>query len=356
MTDPSAGASPAIATEAAAVAAPADPADPAGLAIAAPQRDALGVVGAIRIPGAERAREWWSGLPKLAQVFVALAALDLVMRALGLFRTSLFVDLSYPLSIITAFLPHDALILLPAVLVLRRPDALVAAPLVMRGAMAVALSELLGQPLRGLLSGNFVDPYTLPTIVFIVGIVATAGGWLAIAEGLRPLTPPQVDINAAGLANLVAGAIGVGAVIQLVTTLVQPGPDLDGQLWPTLFRLVSAASALGGLAFAYLGRTVIRARGDTRRPRQALELATVAFVLFAIGSLLMILFTVVALALTGLSGIWSGVLTGLSLLTGPVATTAVVVAFGLGLADPTTPDPSGTIGGVTNDTQSALSA
>lgn len=310
----------------------------------APPPESVGVVDPLRIPGAARGRQLWAAMPQLARIFLVLAAVDIVVRALGLFGTTLFLDLSYPLSVITAFFPHDALILLPAVIVLRRHDALVSAPLVTGGAIAVALAEVLGAPIRGLVSGNPVDPFAGPTLVALVVVAATAAGWIAIAEGLRPLNPAISDLSAAGLANLVAGAIGLGVLIQLASALVTPAPEVAADSG-ALYKLAGAALALGGLALAYLGRVVILGRGDAQRPKQAIDLATVAFVLIAIGSLLTTLLTIVVLALR-LSDVASGVLNGLALLTGPVATTALVVAFGLGLAD-----PSGTIEPVTHDTQ-----
>ena len=98
-------------------------------AIVAPMTDSkpvastndLGVVDPIRIPGAARVRRLWARLPLLSRVFVALAAVDVVVRGLGLFGTSLFLEIDHRLTWLTAFLPHDALILLPAVIVARRP-------------------------------------------------------------------------------------------------------------------------------------------------------------------------------------------------------------------------------------------
>ena len=313
-------------------------AQPAAAEPTATRSNALGVVDALRIPGAAAARRLWDGLPRLSQVFVALAAIDVVIRALGLLDTYLFLDLGQPLSVITAFLPHDALILLPAVLVWRRRDALEATPLITSGAIAVALAELLNAPLRGYLSGNPLDPFTAPTVIAIIASVATAAGWIAIAEGLRDLNPPKPDSAAAGLANLVGGAIALGAFIQLWSVFVQPAPDLGVPGWTTLAKLSGAALALGGFAFAYLGRVIVQGMGDRARPIQAINISTAALTLYAIGSLLTSLVSLVALAMPTWSDVAGAILTGIFLLTGPVALTALVVAFGLGLAD-----PSGTI-------------
>ena len=132
---------------------------------------ALGVVDPMRVPGGDRAREAWRGLPALGQAFVVLAAIEVVARALGLFGTRLFVDLADPLSVITAFVPHDALILLPAVIAWRRRDAVEATPLVIRGAILVALVELLDAPLRGRLLISLVNgPVAMTSLVVAFGL------------------------------------------------------------------------------------------------------------------------------------------------------------------------------------------
>src|SRR5262245_6464097 len=89
-----------------------------------------GVVDPLRVTGAAWARHTWAGLPQLSRSFVALAAIDVVVRALGLFDTRLGFAVDNPLSWFSAFLPHDALILLPAILLARRPDALESTPLI----------------------------------------------------------------------------------------------------------------------------------------------------------------------------------------------------------------------------------
>jgi hypothetical protein len=297
--------------------------------------DPVGVVDPIRIPGAARGRRAWAGLPNLAKVFVALVAIDVIVRALGLFGTSLFLDLGNPLSVITAFVPHDALILLPAVLVWRRADAVEATPLVMRGAMLVALVELLNTPLRGLLSGNPLDPIVAPTVISVTATLLMAAGWILLAFGLRELNPATPEASNAGLANIVGGAIAVGAIVSLASVLLLPAPDIGEPTWNTLVQLNSAMFVFEGLALAYLARIVVLGTGDVRRPIAARNTATGAMVLLAIGRLAMIAI--------GPGPIWLAIV----LITGPVAMTAFVVAFGLGLADAPARDasergPSGT--------------
>jgi hypothetical protein len=286
----------------------------------------LGVVEPLRIPGGARARETWAGLPLLSRIFVAAAGIDVVVRMLGLLDTQLGFALDYPLSWFTAFLPRDALILLPAVLLARRPDALDSTPLVMRGAVLIALVTFLLDPLRGLLSGNRLDPILAPTIVSILGILLTAGGWWWMAHGLRALNPVRPAESFAGLANIVGGAITIAAVANLGIALLGRPPDIGNPTWTSLLQLNSAMFAAQSLAFAYLARTVVLGTGDPARPREATAIATASLVLFAAGSMLLIV------PMQG--AIW----TAIYWVTGPVAMTGFVVAFGLGLAD-----PSGTI-------------
>ena len=293
----------------------------------------LGVGDPIRIPGAARARALWVGLPQVSRAFIALTAMDVVVRALGLFGTNLFLSIDDPLSWFSAFFPHDALILLPALILARRPDAIDATPLVMRGAIAVALVELLSTPARGLVSGNPLDPIVAPTIVSIVAILFLAGGWYWLALGVRALNPVRPAESSAGLANLVGGALALTALIYLAEALFGAPPDVGNPTWTALLQLNNAMSVVQSLAFAYLARTVVVGTGDPARPTAATNLATGSLVLMALGSVLMaigpLLFPVI-----GQNAIW--VVTGW--ITGPIAMTGFFAAFALGLAD-----PSGTI-------------
>jgi hypothetical protein len=316
--------------------------------------DGSGVVDPMRIPGADGARQAWLRLPVLGRAFVVLAALDVIVRAIGLFGTQLFVDLGDPLGVITAFVPHDALILLPAVLIWRRPDAVETTPLVMRGAILVALVELLNAPLRGLTSGNPIDPFALPTIISIAAAFLMAAGWATLAVGLRELDPAKPEQSTAGLANVVGGAIALAAIVNLAGVLLLPGADVGDPRWNALLQLNSAMSVLQILALAYLARIVVLGNGDVRRPSIARSTATVAVVLLAIGLLVTTVINLLALTQAafaqsiGLGGgpIWLAI----GLVTGPVAITGLVVAFGLGLAD-----MSGRVasGGVASDTIAA---
>jgi hypothetical protein len=300
---------------------------------AATTAEGLGVVDPLRIPGAAAARRAFLGLPTVARVFVALAGVDVVVRALGLFGTGLYLSLDQPLSWFTAFFPHDALILLPALAIARRPDAIEATPLVMRGSIAIALVELLSTPARGIVSGSSIEPIVAPTIVSIVAILFQAGGWYWLALGVRPLNPVRPAESSAGLANLVAGGLALTALIGLLTTLFGPAPEVGDPTWTALLQLNSAIFVVQSLAFAYLARIVVLGTGDRTRPTAATNLATGSLVLLAIGGVVDLLGPLLVPVTAG-NSIWVVI----GWLTGPVALTAFIASFGLGLAD-----PSGTI-------------
>jgi hypothetical protein len=285
----------------------------------------LGVVDPIRIPGAARAHGLWSGLPGLGQVFVALVAVDIVIRALGLFRTSLFIDLSAPLTWITAFLPHDALILLPAVILARRPTALAAVPLVLRGAVAVALVELLKDPIRGLLGGVNGDNLVLLELVAMASAWAIALGWVAIGRGLQAFSPAKPWDSSALLANIVGGALALVAIAAAGSWFVSD-LDLGDQLETLLVKATGIVAALSGLGLAYLAWVIVRGTDDPARPAAATRLASVSVAGIALGTVLSLVAGAGVIWLLIFFVAWVGGYTGL------------VVAFGLGLAD-----PSGTI-------------
>jgi len=287
----------------------------------------LGVVDPIRVPGAARARRLWSGLPGLAQVFVALVAVDIAIRTVGLFGTSLFLDLGSPITWLTAFLPHDALVLLPAVLLWRSPGALTDLPLLLRGAMTIALVELLKDPVRGVVAGTGAGLEVLPIVlVGFVAAIATGVAWAAIGRELRALAPAKPWDSSALLANLVGGAIAIAAVASAASALLFGELDLGDSVATLIVRVTGALAALSGLGFAYLAWIVVRGTDDPARPAIATRLGAVSVSAIAIGTFL---------SLVAGAGIFWILLLVVAYVGGY---TGLVVAFGLGLAD-----PSGTI-------------
>ena len=302
---------------------------PTGAAGAAPTD--LGVVDPIRIPGLGPARGIWLRLPALAKLFVALAILDYPLRLLHVGGLSSFIDLEVPITILWGA-THTAIVLLPAVLLLRQPNAPTAVPLIVRGAIAVALVELLSD-YAALVSPDFAANLDLWTVLRLVMAAARTAGYLAIGIGLVRLSraeqaPPTPTI--AGLANLVAASIAAPVVVGLVTQVLRP----SGSPFPGI-DIANIAFGASVIALAFLARAIVRGTEDVLRPRIARTLATAGAVLIAVDSVVMTALGLVVLynqvvdpsftLPNGQYGLgWFG--TGLGLL-------LLVVAFGLGLAD-----------------------
>lgn len=298
--------------------------------------EALGVVDPIRLPLPAALPRAWRRLPALGKAFVVLAALDVLVRALGLFGTSLAVDVAVPVSFVTAFAPHSLLILLPAILLFRRTDAQVTTPLVFRGAMVVAVLELVREPIQGLTADvNPEGAIASSGILYAVATLAIAAGWLAIGIGLAALNPARPGPSIAGLANLVSGAIVAGAVVGLASLFILPTMEGGDPGLNSALAAGAVAFAVQTIVWAFVARAAIRGTGDSRRPLVATYTATGAFILIGIGGALGALVGVFAIVQYSFElGIgapewalalgWAG---------GGLATSLVVVAFALGLAD-----------------------
>lgn len=301
----------------------------------------LGVVDPIRLPGfvrpgMSRGGATWQGLPTLGKAFVVLAVADIVARALGVFGRGLSIDPAVPISLVTAFVPRTLLILLPALLLLRRPDAGSATPLVLRGAVVLALVELLQDPLSSLAFGLPDGSGVVPGMGVGIGRTILASvGWLAIAVGLNAVTTGRPGAAIAGLANLVFGALFAAAIISLGLTLVLAPPDLGDPTWNAVTLVSNALFVVEAGVLAYLARVVVRGSEDARRPAFARALATTA--------------TVLGAAITAVVAVLSGIILvqivfvippSFSLaegapgwLAGWPVTLALLVALALGLAD-----------------------
>lgn len=248
----------------------------------------LGVVDPIRLPRPiEQARAWllraWNGLPNLGRLFVALTAADIVGRTLGLGGTSLGVELSVPVTLVSAFVPHDLLILLPALLIARRHDAPSATPLLFKAAVVLSLVQLLAGPLANAAAAGAGEAgFIMATLISITATVMRSASWLAMGTSLADLAegPPRPAL--AGLANAVFALLAASAVIGLTLMLVVGPPDLGDDLWTTLALLSNALLTVEAIAFAYLARVVLRGATDSRRPPLATLVASAAMIVTAI--------------------------------------------------------------------------
>jgi len=289
--------------------------------------DTTGVVGELRIP--DPVRRAYRSTPGLAMIFVGLAVLDAVARTLGVLQPAVHLDLAQPLPVLASFLPRDLLILLPAVIVIRLPSALHVTPFVLAGAVAISLGQLLELPL-----GSVVLP---PAMGYSAATFLPAFGWITLGWGLASLNPKAPPPTVAGTANLVAAVVVIAAAVLGVLPLVVPR-ELDLRDSSTLNTIISIAviEILGALAWGFFLRTVVRGFRDPRRPNLATSLATLAALLAAALSLGIAVLTVVGRVDSALFApiVQSPIYVPLFWLAGGGATSLLVVAFALGLADP----------------------
>ncbi len=302
----------------------------------------LGVVDPIRIPPAfTRAvasfrRRAWDPLPPVAKLFVALSALDIAWRAIGFAGTGLFISLESPISIVSTFLPHNLLIALPALVLARRADAAVATPLVLGGAVVLALVELLWSPFSNAAFGSGGDgAFVIGSIVQVGALVLKSVGWLALAYGLIAITAGKPSPFLGRLGNLVFAFLAAGAVVGLVSLLVSPF-DLGDPGWDAMQGIAAVVALVELVVFGFLARVIVHGTLDERRPAEATTVASGAVVMAAITGMLAAGVSLVAIVARSpdLGGAtqafaWVGYLGD------AFAKTLLFVAFGLGLADNT---------------------
>jgi hypothetical protein len=297
------------------------------------------VVDPIRVPDwlRDRARRAWTDTPLVARVFVGLAIVDVLVRWFGILQPpqSSFVDLR---GLYGFFMPHELWILLPAILLVRRPDAGRATPLILYGAVLVAVVRLAGASVTDLFGG------TEPSAWLVLGAVRAvllAAGWVLVARGLRRLNPAEPEPTAAGLANLVLGCSLLGSGVALVSSLVHVASDI-GLGTGGADVLSIAGSTAAEVAWAYLLWIVIRGMGDSRRPGLALGVAaTGASVTGVLTGLTMIVGPVLTAAQPSVE-FWTGsgfqdLFNALGFIAVALGETLVVASFALGLAEPPIP-------------------
>jgi hypothetical protein len=293
----------------------------------------LGVVDPIRVP--TWARDRLGRVPVVARLFVALAIADLIARALGILEPRLV--LNDPLALAATVASRAALILLPAVILVRRPTAPRDTPLVSAGAVFLALYTLLGRSTFAALD-DVLPLDEMHAHVLLAGLLATLGGvaYAVLGGGLAQLNPRKPSPVAGGLANLAAGAIVVAASLNLIAVIAfyanTEQPDL------LMFLLSPLLATLGQVGLAYLVRAVIRGLDDSNRLERAVRVATFGVLVWAIATFAEGALTAVgAVSLSvaqalSLSWVWEGL--GI---TADLGVIVLVVAFGLGLADPLRP-------------------
>lgn len=269
-------------------------------------------------------------LPLIARTFIVLTVLDAVARTLGLIEPSVGGD---EIALFASFSPRDAWILLPAIVLIRRPTAPADTPWVYRGALVVAIVTLLARPTAVML-GNLLpaDDIQAHVALVVVESVLTGVAFLIIGFGLERLNPRPPQPAVAGLANLAAfgvlGAFLVGFVASLLTDL-----RLDIIFSPPWWSY--AGGIFHGACVAYFVRAAGRSLGDPTRSETATRTATSGALLWALG-----LFGEGVVAgsyvITHALSLSADLALAFELLqaVGPLL---IVVGIGLGLADPLRP-------------------
>lgn len=295
------------------------------------------MVESLRVPDGvarawHRAAAWFVAQPVLARLFILLVAFDVLARGLGIVGPPINLDVRNPLGVLASFLPHNLLILLPALIVLRRPSAAEDTPVVLDGAVFVALAELLSHPSTALAAT--IGGTGLWAVVALAAVALQAIGWVAIGRGLATINAdPQPTTE--GWANLAAFGIVTAALVSVVTFLIGPGIDVGDAQVNQLLILNALASLAAPLALAYLGRAVIRGLDDERRPELAVRLGSAAVFLAAGLGLITAVIILLATRNVGLAQAFTqnpGWAVLYWLATG-AAVSLLVIAFGLGLAD-----------------------
>lgn len=301
-----------------------------------------GVVSSLRLPAfvqawVHRIRAW----PRIAQAFAGLAILDIVARTIGVIPPPLYVSLANPVTLATGLLPHDALILLPAVIVLRRADAETATPWLLRGAVVLALQELLWAPTASITADLTVTGGGAGNLVFwfsAIGAIVRGLGWLCLGLGLERLNPVDVRAPIAGLANVAMWLVAGTAFFSLLGIVMsRPQIDFDPERSGAI-ALTNSLVTLALLGYAYFVRAVLRGLEDPSRPLVATRLAAIGVVLTAALGLCTSFLGVFAVAsFPFATQLLSAVALPFSLLGDVAGYVLVVIAFGVGFGDPLRP-------------------
>jgi hypothetical protein len=300
-----------------------------------------GVVDPIRIPPWVRPRleRAWATTPLLARVFIGLAVVDILSRWFGVLQPRVDFGL-IPAGPYAFFIPHDLWILLPTILLIRRPDATQATPLIVAGAIVGAVAMLLGRPFLSLAVGG--QDISLFEWVGAIQAAVVASSFLLLARGLRRLNPRTPAAATAGLSNIVLGMSLLGTGIGLATSLIHMSDDAIGAMGTGVEAGSILASTASGVCWAYLLWIVVRGLGDSRRPGVALATAAVGA---ALSGILTGMVTVIdQVLIAAQSNIdfstlqsFQDPLNALGFMATGVGGALVLVAFALGLAEPPVP-------------------
>ena len=298
------------------------------------------MVHPIRIPEwiREPAERWWREMPPVARLFVGLAALDIVGRSIGFLAPAIAWAYLTPLGFVTSFLPHDLWILLPALLIIRRPDAAAATPWIFRGALVVAIVEVARGPVQAIL--YLPGLATIQVLVGAAAGLALAGAWALMGRGLAVLTPRNPSPTVAGIATVAVALLGILVALYLAEAITAPAFDFGDPGYNQAVTLSNLTGPIQVVGWTYLVWVVIRGLGDPRRPPMATNTAGTGAIMAAcivpLAALFARLLGAVGVDLSGGSGFAElfQIVSWLGDIAGP---TLVAAAFALGLAEPPTP-------------------
>jgi hypothetical protein len=274
-------------------------------------------------------------LPRLAQVFVALTVIGVLFRALVWLLQALFhTDAAQQQTDI--FVLHDLVILLPAIILWRRPTAATDTPFVLWGAMGLAMVTFLFGPIAPFVGLPIVKGYGSGTQTVLKAAIETAS-WILIGGGLARLNRPSPRPTIAGFANLLAGALVlaslVGLLVEIASAIAQTRQFVHIE-WAIVIVSMTTTFAYP-FGVAYFARAVARGLDDPNRAEIAIRLGTAAVGLEIVPLVIAPLAFALATALH-----WRGLPAGAFATLGVMSDIGFVMllaAFGLGLADPLRP-------------------
>lgn len=309
----------------------------------------LGVVDPIRVPAPLAGLTGrFRRLPTLARVFITLAAVDALVRTLGLLEPHARLDVGL-VSAVGGYVPRDLWILLPAILLVRRPSVGADMPTLFRGAVLVAIVTLVAQPTLALvtnatqqdfLANGDLSDLTLVNGLSVIRAIAISWGFVMVGLGLGGLNPREPRPVVAGLANVVVLGIVLAFVVPLASVLAV---DAFGSARSNLDLVPFAGAAVEQLALAFLLRAAVRGMDDPARAERATRSAASGAVLLALGNAIegtLSVLSAFAQVNPGLQGaaidvsIWSSTVVAVLVLSGYVL---LVAGFALGLANPLRP-------------------
>ncbi len=282
-----------------------------------------------------RLRAW----PRIAQLFVGLTTVDILARTIGVIPPPIYVSLANPITLLTGILPHDALILLPALVVLRRRDAGSATPWILRGAVVLALQELLWSPTASI-TADLGGPAGGGLLFWFaaVGAIVRGLGWVFLGLGLTRLNPADIRAPIAGSANVVMWLVAGTAFFMFLGSLMAR-PQIDFEpLRSGAVAITTAIATIALLGYAYFARAAVRGLEDPARPLPSTRLAAIGVVLTALLGFCMAFLGVFAVASFPFAAqLLQAIALPFSLLGDVVGPVLVAGSFAIGFGDPLRP-------------------